>query len=290
MGTRTVSRSKRSKPDLWSVAYHLGRPVHGAQTPPGVRGATLPPRDDPAVLLELERLEKRRELIGRNVRIPREWADVLTPSSPVALQPRFDWLGWAGRSRFHDEMRWARWATVLESGEVLKAYSEEGLEKLRRTVLKVKPTMERFGLTVPVFYQTNGWKWVGGCSFVEEFNGITVPEVISISTRVGSDAELLWSMLHELAHLGQTFESGPDPRHPRSRRRGETRWDHQRSLHPESFRRHHGEILAYHLEHHANYFERRQLSAFACSADDYSPPIHPDGRCWADTEDEEGLG
>lgn len=280
MGTRTASRSKHPRHDLWSVAYHLPHPDCGAQTPQSAPGDAPSLGGDQEVLLERERLERRRELIGRNVRIPREWADVLTPTSPVALNPRFRWLDWAGKSRWHDELRWMKWATVLESGEVLKAYSEEGLEKLRETVLKVKPTMEHFRLTVPAFYQSNGWKWVGGCSFVEEFDGITVPEVISISMKVGSDAELLWSMLHEIAHLGQTFEGGPDPRHPRSRRRGETRWEHQRSLHPESFRRHHGEILSYHLEHHASYWEQRQLRAFAASDDDYSPPIHPEGRSW----------
>ncbi len=279
MGTRTASRSKHPRHDLWSVAYHLPHPDYGAQTPQNAPGDAPSPGGDQEVLRERERLERRRELIGRNVRIPKEWADVLTPSSPVALQPRFDWLGWAGRSRFHDELRWTRWATALESGEVLRAYSEEGLEKLRETVLKVKPTMERFGLVVPAFYQNHGWRWTGGCSWVEEFDGITVPQVIVLSTKVGSDGELLWALLHELGHLGQTFEGGPDPHHPRPRRRSESPLDYQRSLHSEQFRRRHGEILAYHLEHHANSWEQRQLRAMA-QLDDYSPPIHPEGRSW----------
>lgn len=279
MGTRTANRSKRPAMDLWSVAYHLPSTENGALSPPDAPGDALSPGSDPAVLQEERRLQKRRELIGRNVRLPREWADVLNPASPVALQPRFRWLDWAGKSRFHDEMRWMRWATVLESGEVLKAYSEEGLEKLRRTVLKVKPTMEHFGLVVPVLYQTRGRVWVGGCAPIEELDGIRVPQVISISTQADA-TERQWCLLHELAHLGQTFEGGPDPQHPRPRRRGETQRDYQRSLHTEEFRRRHGEIFAYHLEHHASYWERLQLRAMATSDDDYAPPIHPEDADW----------
>jgi hypothetical protein len=282
MGVRVANRSKRTlSSPLWEVSYHLPSAGNGALASYSPRTAPIPLQDDPAVLQERERLQKRRELIGRNVRLPREWADVLNPSSPVALQPRFRWLEWAGKSRWHEELRWMRWATVLPSGEVLKAYTEEGLEKLRDTVLRVKPTMEHFGLVVPVFYQNHGRTWTGGCSPEEEFEGITIPEVIRLSTKVSSE-ERVWNLLHELGHLGQVYEGEPNPKQPPPYHWWEwdSERDYQRTLHPEEFRRRHGEILAYYLEHHADYWENRALRYWAEVEQDYSPPIHPDGRAW----------
>ena len=259
-------------PDLWSVAYHLPHLDYGAQTPPEAPGAALPLQDDPAVLLEEERLEKRRELIGRNVRIPREWADVLNPTSPVALQPRFRWLEWAGTTCWHDELRWMKWATVLESGEVLKAYSEEGLVKLREVVLRVKPTMEQFGLVVPAFYQNHGRVWGGGCSFIEEFEGITIPQVIRLSTLEVLPTELQWALLHELGHLGDT-----EPPAPRKRR--QSPYDYQKSLHTRAFSERFGRLLAWHLEHQATPVEAEKLRRWA-HTDVYAAPTHPRGESW----------
>lgn len=274
MGVRTASRSKRPKVDLWSVAYHLPHPVCSAQTPPGAPGAALPLLDDPAVLREQERLRKRRELIGQNVRIPREWADALNPSSPVALQPRFRWLAWAGKSRWHDELRWMKWATVLDSGEVLKAYSERGLETLRDTVLRLKPTMEHFGLIVPAFYQNHGRTWAGGCSFIEEFEGISIPQVICLSTLPKDPTELHWSLAHELAHLGDT-------KPPTTRRRSQSRYDYQRSLHSVEFQERFGRLLAWHLEHEASPEEAEKLRRWA-REDVYAAPKPSEGRSWTD--------
>lgn len=174
-----------------------------------------------------------------------------------------------------------RLATVLDSGEVLKAYTEEGLEKLKDVVLRVKPTMEHFGITVPCFYQTRAPRWVGGCSPIEEFGGITIPQVITLSTKV-SRQERVWTLLHELGHIGQTYEGEPDPRLPPPYRwyEWESREDYQRTLHPEKLRRRHGEILSYHLEHHADYWENRALRCWAETEQNYSPPIHPRGESW----------
>jgi len=273
MGVRSASRQRTVSSPLWDVSYHLPQSGNAALASPEPHTAPMPLQDDPAVLQERRRLQRRRDLVGRNVRLPREWADVLNPESPVALQPRFDWLGWAGKSRFHDEMRWTRWATVLDSGEVLKAYSEEGLEKLRSTVLRVKPVMEHFGLVVPVFYQNHGRVYVGGCSFEEEFDGITVPQVICLSTRVEDPTELTYSILHELGHIGETAPATAKKRH-------QTRYDYQRSLHSDAFRRHHAELLLWHLEHQASPEEAKKLRRWA-DEDSYAPPIPPDGKSWA---------
>lgn len=277
MGVRVANRSKRppSSP-LWEVSYHLPSTENGALSPSDAPDAPMPLKDDPAVLQERERLQKRRELIGRNVRIPREWADVLNVQSPVALQPRFGWLEWADSQCpkvWHDELRWFRWATVLEDGTVIKGYTEKGVEAVKDTVLRCQPLMREFGLVVPVFYQNHGWKWAGGCSPEEEFEGITIPRTIILSDKDGKH-DMTFSLIHELAHIAE----GPIPQRP-WRRGKETRRDYQRSLHTEKFRRVHGQLLSYYLEHHADYWEDRALRYWA-ETNSYSPPIHPDGGSW----------
>jgi hypothetical protein len=249
----------------------------------------MDPRYRSAVARERRRLQKRRELVGQNVRLPREWADALNPDSPFALNPHMAWLEWAGRSRWHDELRWMKWATVLPDGTLLKGYSEDGLEQLKTTVLRVRPVMEHFGIYCPAFYQNQGRKWLGGCSYEEEWEGITIPQVIVLSTKVKYDNDatlrdlpphhLRWNLLHEVSHLSRL---GDDTERPRSKRWGQSNDDYQRSLHSEKFCRRFGEILDFYLENCADPcdpWERRTLTLLA-DTDDYAPPIHPEGKSW----------
>jgi len=273
MGVRTAQRVRRHSKDPWSIHFALPRPANAALRPGGAAGGPQRLSRASVVARERRRLEKRRDLVDQNVRLPREWADALNPDSPFALNPHMAWLEWAGKSRWHDELRWMKWASATPSGCLLKAYSEDGLNQLRQAVLKVQPVMKRFDILCPAFYQNNGWRWTGGCSFEEEWEGITIPQVIVLSTRVNNPHELTWAMVHELAHYGREVER------PKPKRWGQSNDDYQRSLHTEKFRQRFGEILNFYLENCADPRERRTLTTLA-ETDDYAPPIHPEGRSW----------
>ena len=272
MGVRTAQRVRRHSKDPWSIHFALPRPANAALRPGGAAGGPQRLSRASVVARERRRLEKRRDLVDQNVRLPREWADALNPDSPFALNPHMAWLEWAGKSRWHDELRWMKWASATPSGCLLKAYSEDGLNQLRQAVLKVQPVMKHFGIFVPAFYQNNGWRWTGGCSYLEEFDGIVIPQVIVLSTKVSSPHELTWALLHECAHHGLDI-------HPVPQKRNVSRLDFQKSLHSERFARRFGEILAFYLENQARPLEALTLRRMARN-DDYAPPIDPTGKGW----------
>ena len=89
---------------------------------------------------------------------------------------------------------------------------------------------------------------------------------------------MTYALIHELAH--EREGAGAPPR-PRWWWEGESLHDYQVNLlHTEKFRRLHGEILSYHLEHQADYWENLQLRRWAEEDQDYSSPIHPRGESW----------
>ena len=225
-------------------------------------GEGLPPEDR-----ERRRLELRREWTGRLIVLTPELRDPRNPDSPISLVPSFPWDAWRAEhpSWHHPESRRHRYALILESGRILRAYSVDSIMLLKWVVETIQPLMKLYDIEVPAFYEDLASTWAGCCRYPEERDGVYVEQTIQLSIRSNQrPVFMLFTAIHELAHC-------------RARR--------DRDLpfglylhHRKPFRTRAGLLCAAFLNTTAREaLSRRQQAWFRsyCVEDDWGRPIHP---------------
>jgi hypothetical protein len=154
-----------------------------------------------AQFLETARIV-RKSYVGKVVPLEGVLADPANPANPLAHDPYatclesmepYDWREW-------------KFATVTNSGVVVKAYTQEAVTALAAAVTAVQPLMGEFGLIGEIshVFETDEKRQPADAGFL----GVSLPLCEDdplprfLGLKVGPLGQLIYVVLHELAHVG----------------------------------------------------------------------------------------
>lgn len=227
------------------------------------------PRPRRSAKREERRLERRASLAGRTIRLTPELQDPTNPENAVALAPYFPWSRWrehVPKSWGHRELLRYEWARVLDNQQhtVIKAKTEDSLPWLEDAILAISPQLERFRISVPVWYElkTRGSDWRGTACPEQGFLGELLPNSIALYA-LDPPTRLIYHALHEASHAIPAPGGPLDP-------------EVDVTGHGPAFRERFGLLLLDAIEGDGPLAPgQRHLLRHEAHYDSYAPPLHP---------------